>query len=320
MGIPGPIRAAITSFTVNGHLQLNLFDEKLKFTSTSQENWDKKENAHVRYMSPMDQMLLKGVSGASAEIVIDGPAGEATIREKGKVTVGPAGLDGDFCMHVKVPKGLLPPGSMLKMDVDRELPMVQGNLNHMPHTVDENGDVTYDNDAQNSYDREQHHPYETHRLKLHSDGTPVSLHFALVCDDVCKERGYYRGDGVSGNPELSVTVKDWTAGAGDVTPVACVDSSVADLSEHPEVMRAVAAFDVLMGQLAGSSGLNVPSLTPLLEQQMFLADSAKQERAQPQSWTVALFAGVAGMAGGAAVLALDKVFNRRQQTPLLSEA
>merc|ERR1711957_1062884 len=186
-------------------------------------------------------------------------------------------------------------------------------LNDMPHTVD-GGDVTFTKPI-SPYVKKYHYQHEEASFTLQTDGTPVSFHSKSVCDDVCMERNR-----VHALPELFVTVKDWTAGAGDVTPVACVDSSVADLSEHPEVMRAAAVFDVLMGQFAGSSGLNVPSLTPLLEQQMFLADSAKQEPAQPQSWTVALFAGVAGMAGGAAVLALDKVFNRRQQTPLLSEA
>merc|ERR1719469_1339957 len=43
--------------------------------------------------------------------------------------------------------------------------------------------------------------------------------------------------------------------------------------------------------------------------------------AQQQPWMVALLAGVAGMTGGAVVLALDKVFRQQgRDPPLLSEA
>jgi len=311
--VPFGYRAVVLAQAeMNGRLQLNLFDEKLKFTYTGKESWDKNANAYLGSIPPAERMLMTGLSGASGEIVIDGPAGQATIREKGKVTAGPAGFDGEYCVHLKVPKGLLPPGSVLKSDVGRNLAMVQERLNYMPHTV-ENGDVIF-REPVSPYVKKYHYQHEEASFTLQTDGTPVSFHSKSVCDDVCMERGNVRV-----LPEVSVSVKDWTAGAGDVTPVACVDSSVADLSEHPEVMRAAAVFDVLMGQFAGSSGLKVPSLTPLLEQQMFLVDNVKKEPAQQQSWTVALFAGVAGMAGGAVVFALDKAFKRREPL-LLSEA
>jgi len=123
------------------------------------------------------------------------------------------------------------------------------------------------------------------------------------------------------NPEVSLTVNSFTAGAGDVTPLPCVDSSVADLSEHPGVMHAAVVFDAFMEQFATSSGLNLPSLQPLIAQQMVLAENANNPGAQQQSWMVALLAGVAGMAGGAVVLALDKVSRGRgRDHPLLSEA
>jgi len=316
--VPFGYRAVVLAQAeLNGRLQLNLFDEKLKFTYTGKETWDKNAKTYLGSIPPAERMLMTGLSGASGEIVIDGPAGEATIREKGTVAAGPAGFDGEYCVHLKVPKGLLPPGSMLKMDVDRGLPMVQEHLNDMPHTVDETGDVTFTKPI-SPYVKKYHYPHQEASFTLQTDGTPVSYHSKFVCDDVCMEDNSEDSSGIA-LEEVSVTVKDWTAGAGDVTPVACVDSSVADLSAHPEVMRAAAVFDVLMGQFAGSSGLKVPSLTPLLEQQMFLVDNVKTEPAQQQSWTVALFAGVAGMAGGAVVLALDKAFKRREPL-LLSEA
>merc|ERR1711957_557980 len=109
-------------------------------------------------------MLMTGLSGASGEIVIDG--GEATIREK--VAAGPAGFDGEFCVHLKVPKGLFPPGSMLNRGL-------QERLNDSPHTVDETGDVTFTKSI-NEYAKEVHDSYEEVNFTLQTDGTPVSYH------------------------------------------------------------------------------------------------------------------------------------------------
>merc|ERR1711957_952226 len=124
------------------------------------------------------------------------------------------------------------------------------------------------------------------------------------------------------HPAMGGTVRSFTAGAGDVTPLSCVDSSVADLAEHPGIMHAAVVFDTFMEQISKSSGLNLPSLQPLIEQQILLAENVTTKPgAQQQSWMVALLAGVAGMAGGAVVLALDKASRGQgRDHPLLSEA
>jgi len=310
----GPRMAILMNGEMSGKVQMNLLAEKLKFSYEGKDNWHMNADSPQRPPHAPFGMLIPGLAGGSGEIVIDGPAGQATITEKSKVSAQNGGIEMDmnYCFHVKLPAGLVPPGGMLKQRADQMFPSIEQRLNQLPHTETENGDLVYTKPT----GPPSHYPTQEESFTIKSDGSPVASHMKSTCDAVCMERGY-----MYANPEVSLTVNSFTAGAGDVTPLPCVDSSVADLSEHPGVMHAAVVFDAFMEQFATSSGLNLPSLQPLIAQQMVLAENANNPGAQQQSWMVALLAGVAGMAGGAVVLALDRVSRGRgRDHPLLSEA
>jgi len=319
----GPEAAILMNGGMSGKLQLNLAAEKLKFSYETKDNWHLNANSPAGPPPGPFAMLIPGMSGASGEIVIDGPAGQATITEKAKVSAqgGGIAMDMNYCFHVKLPAGLVPPGGMLKRQADQNFPRIEQDLNHLPHTQNENGDLVYTpmaNAGRDAYMAEHHYPTEDFSFTIKSDGSPVSALASSHCDAECMERDYM----FVANSEVSLNVNSFTAGAGDVTPTQCVDSAAADLSEHPGIMHATVVFDTVMAQMAKNSGLKLPSLQlqPVIAQQMLLAENVNQG-SQQQPWTVALLAGVAGMTGGAVVLALDKVFRRQgRNPPLLSEA
>jgi len=307
----GPRMAILMNGGMQGKVQLNLLDEKVKFSYHMRDNWQLNENSPSGPPPGPLAMLIPGQAGARGQIVIDGPAGLATITQTGGAEArSGTEMDMNSCFHVKLPAGLvqhLPQGGMLKQRAEYMAKRITRELDCLPHTQTDNGDLVYDNDVFYTA-----HNYKHLAFTIKPDGTPVSWH----------QKVYYRREYAVGvYPEMAVNVTSFTAGAGDVTPLSCVDSSVADLSEHPGIMHAAVVFDTFMEQISKTSGLNLPSLQPLIEQQMLLAENVNDQGAQQQSWMVALLAGVAGMTGGAVVLALDKVFRRQgRDLPLLSEA
>merc|ERR1719469_182770 len=329
----GPRMAILMNGGMQGKVQLNLLDEKVKFSYEVGDDWQLNANSPSGPPSGPLAMLIPGEAGAKGEIVIDGPAGLATITQTVRAqsgTIAPTGarsgieMDMNSCFHVKLPAGLmqhLPQGGMLKQRAEYMAPRIEQELNRMPHNQTADGDLFYMPTAdREAYYAAHHYPSNDVSFTIEPDGTPVSWHAESICDEVCQERYMPRFAG-GVHPSMSGRVHSFTAGAGDVTPLSCVDSSVADLSEHPGIMHAAVVSDTFMEQISKTSGLNLPSLQPLIEQQTLLAENVNDQGAQQQSWMVALLAGVAGMTGGAVVLALDKVFRRQgRDLPLLSEA
>jgi len=321
----GPRQAILMNGDMEGQLELNLLDEKLEFSYKSKDVWQLNPDSPSGPPDGPLAMLIPGATRNFGQIVIDGRAGQATIKQKGRAdTLSGVEMDMNYCFHVKLPAGLLPPAGLLKHDADQMFYRTEQGLNDFPHTELDNGDLYYSpTESQRAWQREhgypqrQRHFSEDISMTIKSDGTPVSAHRSLTCDDVCMENGYMH----VAKTELNLTVTAFSAGSGDMTPMSCADSSVADLSEHPGIMHAAVMFDTFMEQIAQSSGLKLPSLQPLIEQQMLLAENVNDQSAQQQSWMVALLAGVAGMAGGAVVLALAKVFRGQgRDPPLLSSA
>jgi len=316
----GPAEATLISGGMGGKLQLNLLAEKLKFSYETKDDWQVNSNSPMGPPGGLLGMLMPIGGGASGEVVIDGQAGQATITQKAKAASPQHGvaMDMNYCFHVKLPAGFLPPGNVLKQQADHVLARIEYDLNDFPHervTQADNGDLHYTLVGVDPDPEEDAHKDLSWTIK--SDGSPVSAHQSFHCGSRCMQSERHA---FIANEEMNLTVNSFTAGAGDVTPIQCVDSAVADLSEHPGIMHATVVFDTVMEQIATSSGLKLPSLQPLIAQQMLLAENVNKG-AQQQPWMVALLAGVAGMTGGSVVLALGKVFRRQGREPLLlSEA
>jgi len=323
----GREQAELVYGEILGKVHLNLLAEKLKFSYGIKQfhgpHWQGNTDSPSGppEHQPFGILSSGAITKGSGEIVIDGPAGVATITQQVKADASADGhsvfeMDMNYCFHVKLPANFAPPGGMLKQRADYMFPRIEQELNEMPHTQTANGDLVYsrpEGRGGGQYDA----PIEDESFTIKSDGSPVSWHVKRTCDAACMNAGWQ----YASPEEVSLTVNSFTAGAGEVTPLSCIDSSVTNLSEQPGIMHAAVVFDTFMEQFAQSSGLNLPSLQPLIEQQILLAENVTNTGAQQQSWMVALLAGVAGMAGGAVVLALDKASRGHgSHHPLLSEA
>lgn len=331
--------------TSKSTMKLDLYNEKMSFQATATGSWkEMKQSTGYQYGPPHPMWLRMFPTGsfqASANIEIDATSGTAKIAEKVKVEPSPgdAQLDFKYCVHVKLPATfttLLPPKTQLKSVVDAKLQAAQTSLNNAVAqgilVKDSNGD--YVAKQENSYAASNHYPHPKYVAKLAADGTPVAAGASYVCDAQCVSNY-----GVNGElPEqykvsLKVKVSEFTAGAGEISSTPCVSTSVEELSEHPETAHATRLFDMHMANFAAMpevnlKGLELPTfndaeLLDVLKDDSvldFVSDfvSVQDDGVDGRILMTAVLAGVAGMIGGALVLAWTK--SGRKSEPLLEEA
>jgi len=312
-GVGGLGRAdVIKRADLSGHVQLDMQGQKLKMIMSG-----------AIEAGPPLGYTMKGKS----EIFVDGPARILAIRGQGTLA------DANYC-HVitKALPQMLAPRQRIGMYPLKIFGMVRSvlggledrtnaELNAIPHTV-EDGVVTFKSPPPPSYVSEKHVPYPVQEVQMHKDGVPIKIKEQMVCDETCLQDygSMFHGE----LPSLELNFSNWQAGAGDLEGFSCPTSSTMDLSAHPHAMHAVIAYDLLIQQLLEHPATQdfaeqLPSTVALWEEHAHLA--SRQEK-NTSIWSSLVVSLVAGMSGGAVVLALAAAFARKTWVtePLLSHA
>jgi hypothetical protein len=310
-------------FDMTGHVQLDLFGEKLKISATGSSTVEGPANRHY-YQSPMEKALIGSTCSGSSELVFDGTAGTMGIRSSGTDSGGLFSAEMAYCLVVKVPPRMIPPPSALKQKVEPYEEHIEMQLNMVNHTVDE-GVVTYKSPPPSSFHKEHHFPYSEGEIQIHTDGVPIGASVRRVCDSECESKMRMYGESTGGTASAEVKFSNWNEGAGDIEIFHCVDGSSTDLSAHPEAMHSIALFQAVVEQFAQRPetewlSLRFPDLSPLFAEQVRAINASEEDRTG--TWSLLAASLAAGMSGGALVLALAKTFARKtsRDEPLLSHA
>lgn len=238
------------------------------------------------------------------KLFFDGPGGFIAIKAHGSLTTpqlpGPAGLE--YCVKVNFPKGVLPSGQMLKMQMDQFKPMVEQQVNSVPHT------------------------------DMQIDGEDVSIITAPLGPPPNSPNGYIGlrthgaapfGAGITApadghwDPMLKFT--SWEHGAGSIEEFSCDDSpdastSATALLADPEATNVLRGFDELIATLHGAEPVSKAFASVPVRPSAIFQDAAIKELAavgnapnMSQPWSSVGIAGAAGAAGAIFGLAVLKL-------------
>jgi len=225
---------------------------------------------------------------------------------RGKVSLihgTPGPFAEEFCVKVKFPQGLVPtpPDESKRQQIEH---MVGGTLNSMPHT-----DVTIDgNNVAIFHDVGVFRQVNKAYVGIRHNGAPFG--FGIVPPTT-----------TNGVGEWTPLIKfpTWTQGAGEMTEFSCAESAITSAAEmlaNPQMAQTLDVFDELVASLRSSQPMSVAFASLPFRPSLLFKSAAATAAVEPvgfasdlpvQSWSVLVVAGVAGMAGAAALLIALKI-------------
>jgi len=285
--LPPDVAMGMPGFAFHGAIQADVGGERLKITLHGFDSMPDHP------MNPNEPAWMIGAhEKGSAEFIFDGPGGFVSYRGKADERMphvfGGDGGDStppiklEACAKVNFPKGLLPPGQMIKSQMVQMKPMIEQQLS-MPHT-----DATVDGDQIAIYYSDLHQPPIYVGIK-EKDGTPLGAGVVQPTDGTWK-------------PFFRFT--QWTHGAGEISEIQCaksLDSTSLAADRHAAVH--MQAFDRVMASLKGAEALQrvfaaFPAEPSLIFKSAGNAATALDE--QPASSSSSLFPTIAvAVAAGA---------------------
>lgn len=243
--LPPDVAMGMPGFAFHGAIQADVGGERLKITLHGFDSMPDHP------MNPNEPAWMIGAhEKGSAEFIFDGPGGFVSYRGKADERMphvfGGDGGDStppiklEACAKVNFPKGLLPPGQMIKSQMVQMKPMIEQQLSMAPHA-----DATVDGDQVAIYNSKEvlndHSIHPMYAGIKEKDGTPLGA-------------GVVQPTGGTWTPFFRFT--QWTHGAGEISEIQCaksLDSTSLAADRHAAVH--MQAFDRVMASLKGAEAL-----------------------------------------------------------------
>lgn len=303
-----------------GHLQLDLFNEKLALSSSGEATGhvdcsNEAQAGQYRTRSICNDPILRAVLTAAhkgaSELFVDGTAGIFGVRGHQAARKGGFGDAVSFCAVVKLPPHSLPPKSMLQQKLGSErFELLQQTLNSQPH-VESDSVATF----------EMRDNMQEVTAKIHTDGAdPVSFHID----------GFQNQNGGSWLAhQIDLRFSGWSqVGSSEVGHFTCPPDASSDLAAHPQARHSLLSLNAMIHAMRQHQDLTWLPADPaayFTEQLDAMHDGMGDEREHDHGlqlnkvqWMVVV-AFLAGISGGGIVVALAKLTMPRQ-VPLLSDA
>jgi len=278
----------------HGTIKMDLAGERFHIDDTFNSEFSGKRQVPP----PLRDADLSGIG----RLMFDGTKGVLAFNAKvtgSQPKMGPNGNAAlEYCVKVRFPQGLLPPGAMLEAQLDKQKPQIEAAFARIPFR-----DVTIDNE--NIEIAEKPCPNEGKvYIGFRRNGAPFGTGV------VPPENGHW--------DNIFLKFPTWTKGAGEIDEFSCVNSastSVTELVANEDAMRKLKAFDKVIEGLRGLDNMSmVFANLPTRPSMMFESAAAMEMNSMARGGTdgeampLAAIAGIAGAAGGLAVLAALKLF------------
>lgn len=233
--LPPDAAMMLPGVSLHGEVQADVGGERLKITLHGKGSVP--DHNPQALESPPEWMSGARETGR-AEFIFDGPGGFVSYRGNAVDEMPhsfPGAIKSDFCVHVNFPKGLLPPGQMIKDQVVQMKPMIEQQLSMMPHA-----DATVDGDQVAIYNSKE---------VSHEDGPPMYVGIKEE-DGTPLGAGVVQPSGGTWTPFFRFT--QWTHGAGDISEIQCTDLDSSSLAADRYAAVHMQVFDRVMASLKGA--------------------------------------------------------------------
>jgi len=308
--LPPDVAMRIPGFAFHGAIQADVGGERLKITV---KGVDSLPDHPIAPDQP--EYTIGAHEKGSAELIFDGPGGFVSYRAKGVEQLpnvaGGKPIKIELCAKVNFPKGMLPPGQMIKSQMVQMKPMLEQRLSMMPHA-----DATVDGDQVAIYNSKE---------VSHEDGPPMYVGIKEK-DGTPLGAGVVQPSGGTWTPFFRFT--QWTHGAGEISEIQCaqgLDST--SLAADRSAAMHMQAFDHVMASLKDAEALNqvfaaFPAQPSLIFKSSGDAATALEEKRATSSSlfpTVAVAVAAGALGGLVSFFAFLKGTSKANRVSLISD-